>query len=289
MNRAFLFSSLFLPLSFFLLRILRPLSLLVSHPITLAWQPSIHHEARFTMWRIGQHYSIVRLWHRTWLSNCVCQGRAKQHWTLGFDIAGGSHDCSWSVWRRLQGIIYIQHGLSFLWGLRLCGRIYGVETNTICQWKVGSCSPLSSTGTALATAQIVQKNLEVPFETMDNLLMAVSPMFRERFQQALYDKLESVHRHQQQQQQTSTTVPITSATTAATSPSIPSLASGSSIQQHQTSHILLQQPSLLQNTHLQHQPQQQQPSLMTQQSMQDQSTLDITTQEVLDDLHNWIH
>ncbi|CAO3655926.1 unnamed protein product [Mucor fragilis] len=151
-------------------------------------------------------------------------------------------------------------------------------------YKVGSCSPLSSTGTSLATAQIVQKNLEVPFETMDNLLMAVSPMFRERFQQALYDKLESVHRHQQQQ---SSTVPITSATTT-TSPSIPSLASGSSIQQHQTSHILLQQPSLLQNTHLQHQPQQQQ-SHMTQQSMQDQTTLDITTQEVLDDLHNWIH
>ncbi|GAN04475.1 hypothetical protein MAM1_0064c03935 [Mucor ambiguus] len=153
-------------------------------------------------------------------------------------------------------------------------------------YKVGSCSPLSSTGTALATAQIVQKNLEVPFETMDNLLMAVSPMFRERFQQALYDKLESVHRHQQEQQP-STAVPITSATTP-TSPSIPSLASGSSIQQHQTSHILLQQPSLLQNTHLQHQPQQQ-PSHMTQQYMQDQSTLDITTQEALDDLHNWIH
>lgn len=169
--------------------------------------------------------------------------------------------------------------------LRLCGRIYGVGTNTVCQWKVGSCSPLSSTGTALATAQIVQKNLEIPFETMDNLLMAVSPMFRERFQQALYDKLESVHRHQQP-----STVPITSATTT-TSPSTSSLASGSSIQQHHTSHILLQQPSLLQNTHFQHQPQQHQQHLshMTQQSMQEQSALDITTQEVLDDLHNWIH
>lgn len=29
---------------------------------------------------------------------------------------------------------------------------------------------------------------------MDNLLMAVSPMFCQRFQRALYDKLESVHR-----------------------------------------------------------------------------------------------
>lgn len=143
---------------------------------------------------------------------------------------------------------------------------------------MGSCSPLSSTGTALATAQIVQKNLEIPFETMDNLLMAISPLFRERFQQALYDKLESVHRHQQQ----SSTVQTTATTAAA---SIPSLASGSSIQQHHTSHILLQQPSLLHNTH----QQQQQTSHMTQQSIQEQSALDITAQEVLDDLHNWIH
>lgn len=147
---------------------------------------------------------------------------------------------------------------------------------------MGSCSPLSSTGIALTTAQIVQKNLEIPFETMDNLLMAISPLFREKFQQALYDKLESVHRHQQQ----SSTVQ-TPPTTAETS--ISSLASGSSIQQHHTSHILLQQPSLLQNTHQQHHQQQQQTSHMTQQSIQEQSALDITAQEVLDDLHNWIH
>ncbi|CEP20101.1 hypothetical protein [Parasitella parasitica] len=136
-------------------------------------------------------------------------------------------------------------------------------------YKVGSCSPLSSTSTALATAQIVQKNLEVPFETMDNLLMTISPMFRERFQQALYDKLESVHRHQPQPSTMSAPVSLTTVET-----SIPSLASDSSIQQNLTSHILLQQPSLLSNTH---------PPL------QDHSALDITSQDLFDDIHNWLH
>lgn len=45
----------------------------------------------------------------------------------------------------------------------------------------------------MLAAHVVQKNLEVLFETMDSLLMAISQMFRERFQQVLYEKLESVH------------------------------------------------------------------------------------------------
>ncbi|KAG2194908.1 uncharacterized protein EV154DRAFT_520062 [Mucor mucedo] len=64
-------------------------------------------------------------------------------------------------------------------------------------YKVASCSPLSNTKDAMLAAQVVQRNLELLFETMDNLLMAVSPLFRERFQQALYEKLESVHHIQQ--------------------------------------------------------------------------------------------
>lgn len=51
---------------------------------------------------------------------------------------------------------------------------------------------------ALSTAQTVQVHLEAPFESMENLLMTISPMFRERFQQALYDKLQSVQAQQQQ-------------------------------------------------------------------------------------------
>ncbi|GAA5799502.1 hypothetical protein EDC94DRAFT_624317 [Helicostylum pulchrum] len=61
-------------------------------------------------------------------------------------------------------------------------------------YKVASCSPLSNAAVAITTSKTVQKNLEIMFDTMDNLLMAVSPMFCQIFQQALYDKLESVHR-----------------------------------------------------------------------------------------------
>ncbi len=57
---------------------------------------------------------------------------------------------------------------------------------------------------ALSTAQTVQAHLEAPFESMENLLMTISPMFRDRFQQALYDKLQSV---QTQQQLSSTSQP----------------------------------------------------------------------------------
>lgn len=76
--------------------------------------------------------------------------------------------------------------------------------------------------------------------------MAISPMFRERFQQALYDKLESVHRHQ-------------------------------------TTTTSIDQTSLLQQNQ-QQQQQQPQPS---------QSTPDLVeqalSQDVFNDLQNWIH
>ncbi|KAG2230275.1 hypothetical protein BDF21DRAFT_447118 [Thamnidium elegans] len=61
-------------------------------------------------------------------------------------------------------------------------------------YKVASCSPLSNATVAITTSKTVQRNLEIMFDTMDNLLMAVSPIFCQRFQQALYDKLESVHK-----------------------------------------------------------------------------------------------
>jgi hypothetical protein len=50
---------------------------------------------------------------------------------------------------------------------------------------------------ALSTAETVEAHIEAPFESMENLLMTISPMFRERFQQALYDKLQSVQSQQQ--------------------------------------------------------------------------------------------
>ncbi|KAI9361393.1 hypothetical protein BD770DRAFT_441409 [Pilaira anomala] len=58
-------------------------------------------------------------------------------------------------------------------------------------YKVASCSPLSND--AMDCTKSIQKILEVSFDTMENLLMAVSPLFCQKFQQALYNKLESVH------------------------------------------------------------------------------------------------
>ncbi|GAN09711.1 hypothetical protein MAM1_0286c09243 [Mucor ambiguus] len=67
-------------------------------------------------------------------------------------------------------------------------------------YKVTSCSPLCNVDPALSTAHTVQAHLEAPFESMENLLMTISPMFRDRFQQELYKKLQSVQQQQQQQQ-----------------------------------------------------------------------------------------
>ncbi|KAI8382921.1 hypothetical protein BD560DRAFT_444048 [Blakeslea trispora] len=74
-------------------------------------------------------------------------------------------------------------------------------------YKVTSCSPLSNVESALSTAQTVQAHLEAPFESMETLLMTISPMFRDRFQQELYSKLHTV---QQQQQGNTTSPPPTS-------------------------------------------------------------------------------
>ncbi|KAG0744997.1 hypothetical protein G6F23_004752 [Rhizopus arrhizus] len=59
-------------------------------------------------------------------------------------------------------------------------------------YRVTSCSPLCNVDPALSTAHNIQNHLEKPFESMENLLMTISPIFRERFQQALFDKLQSV-------------------------------------------------------------------------------------------------
>ncbi|KAI9470571.1 MAG: hypothetical protein EXX96DRAFT_450220, partial [Benjaminiella poitrasii] len=61
-------------------------------------------------------------------------------------------------------------------------------------YKIKSYSPLSGDNIAVSTGKVVQKNLDMPFKSMDNLLMTISPMFREKYQKELYSKLESVHR-----------------------------------------------------------------------------------------------
>lgn len=70
---------------------------------------------------------------------------------------------------------------------------------------------------ALSTAQTVQAHLEAPFESMENLLMTISPMFRDRFQQALFDKLQSV----QTQQQLDAATAAAAAIAASHDPSLP--------------------------------------------------------------------
>jgi hypothetical protein len=137
----------------------------------------------------------------------------------------------------------------------------------------------------------VQKNLEVPFESMDNLLMTISPMFRERFQQALYDKLESVHRHQHDptHQTDSSNVLSELSQLVSESTSKPSSISTSNAPTLPLSTSImtdsLQPQLLLQN---QHQPTSNQPQHYL--SQQQQLDLDqALSQEVLDDLHNWIH
>ncbi|KAI8338726.1 hypothetical protein BC941DRAFT_351442 [Chlamydoabsidia padenii] len=63
-------------------------------------------------------------------------------------------------------------------------------------YKIASSSPLSDDPTTLAALEHVQACRSC-FETMDNLLMTASPLFRDRFQSILYDKL---HKAQQLQQ-----------------------------------------------------------------------------------------
>lgn len=65
--------------------------------------------------------------------------------------------------------------------------------------KVTSFSPLSNDETAVLGAQRVQSCMSTTFETMESLLMAISPMFCQRFREVLYQKLQAVHEQQQQQ------------------------------------------------------------------------------------------
>ncbi|KAJ8661913.1 hypothetical protein O0I10_002244 [Lichtheimia ornata] len=67
-------------------------------------------------------------------------------------------------------------------------------------YKITSYSPLYSTSDTVAATQSVVANLNRPFETMESLLMTISPMFSQRFQELLYQKLDDLREQQQQQQ-----------------------------------------------------------------------------------------
>ncbi|CDH61493.1 hypothetical protein RO3G_08928 [Lichtheimia corymbifera JMRC:FSU:9682] len=57
-------------------------------------------------------------------------------------------------------------------------------------YKITSYSPLYSTSDTVAATQSVVANLNQPFETMESLLMTISPMFSQRFHELLYQKLD---------------------------------------------------------------------------------------------------
>ncbi|KAI8885065.1 hypothetical protein K501DRAFT_216418 [Backusella circina FSU 941] len=53
-----------------------------------------------------------------------------------------------------------------------------------------TCSPVTHGGKEFLAS--IQPNLDVNFDSMENLLMALSPKFRDKFYQALSEKLSSV-------------------------------------------------------------------------------------------------
>ncbi|KAI9498694.1 hypothetical protein BDB00DRAFT_747402, partial [Zychaea mexicana] len=50
-------------------------------------------------------------------------------------------------------------------------------------YMVTSCSALSSAGLSVSTARTAQSHMNAPFESMESLLLAISPVFCQRFQE----------------------------------------------------------------------------------------------------------
>ncbi|KAI9283777.1 hypothetical protein BC943DRAFT_327033 [Umbelopsis sp. AD052] len=60
-------------------------------------------------------------------------------------------------------------------------------------YKVLSCSPIYSFETTKSVLEHIEATLYKPFETMESLLMTISPMFQAKFQEALYNKLANIN------------------------------------------------------------------------------------------------
>ncbi|KAG1052749.1 hypothetical protein G6F43_005133 [Rhizopus delemar] len=60
-------------------------------------------------------------------------------------------------------------------------------------YKVLSCSPLSST-VQMSSLQLVQQHMETLFDSMENLLIKISPLFKDKFQKMLDDNLNGIHK-----------------------------------------------------------------------------------------------
>lgn len=60
-------------------------------------------------------------------------------------------------------------------------------------FKVLSSQPLYQVETTKVVHEHITSVYHKPFETMESLLMSISPMFREKFQEALYTKLADIN------------------------------------------------------------------------------------------------
>ncbi|KAI9015303.1 hypothetical protein CLU79DRAFT_766075 [Phycomyces nitens] len=72
-------------------------------------------------------------------------------------------------------------------------------------YKVASVLPASEDITCKKAAAQVELHINQLYETMESLLMSLSPMFCERFQQVLLEKLEAVHNQCQEHEMSDTT------------------------------------------------------------------------------------
>ncbi|KAI8146970.1 hypothetical protein BJV82DRAFT_498713, partial [Fennellomyces sp. T-0311] len=65
------------------------------------------------------------------------------------------------------------------------GVLVVIDVTEATGYMVTSCSALSSAGLSVSTARNVQSHTNAPFESMESLLLAISPMFCQRFQELL--------------------------------------------------------------------------------------------------------
>jgi hypothetical protein len=81
------------------------------------------------------------------------------------------------------------------------------DSNLLALIQVLSCSPIYSLETTKSVLENIESTLFKPFETMESLLMFISPMFQAKFQEALYNKLADINEpsssnnHQRQEKQ----------------------------------------------------------------------------------------
>ncbi|ORZ14720.1 hypothetical protein BCR42DRAFT_417528 [Absidia repens] len=168
-------------------------------------------------------------------------------------------------------------------------------------YHIASSSPLSNDPATLAAAEQVQSCVDRQiFETMENLLMTASPLFRERFQSTLHDKLHKVQQLQLLEEQqhiglgqsmendtlipthlgtTTSTVPPSDTTTART---------GSYGQQSIAASLSSSMPSSSHNSYDDHYTNESTTNLSSS-SFDHNTNPTLDQQDLMDEINQWIH